>query len=190
MKLIICVLLLVMSTLACAADEPIQVVFAGFGRSGTHSLSAALTKLGYNACHGSDIVPNLMGSHEALGDAIMKYDVDEILEETSKLGYNATLECHSPFWEQIMEKRPDAKYVFMIRDYDSWFESIVQLRLSLAPLHRYPLRLIPWANVLYKSSTCLAAYTFGHPGDDDIGRELVMKTRSESSRSYHKRGHF
>jgi hypothetical protein len=88
-----------------------------------------------------------------------------------------------------MEKRPDAKYIFMIRDFDSWFQSMIGLRESLAPLHRYRLRLIPWANALYQFSTHLAACNFGHPGNDSFGHELVMRATGKSSRSYHKKGH-
>jgi hypothetical protein len=98
MKLLSSVILAT-SALYCRADEPIKFVFAGFGRSGTNSLAAALTKLGYNTCHGSHIVANLGGSHQALGRTILYFDVDDILAETSKLGYNATVECHSPFWQ-------------------------------------------------------------------------------------------
>jgi hypothetical protein len=36
-------------------QQKLQVVVAGFGRSESHSLAPALTRLGYKACHGSPL---------------------------------------------------------------------------------------------------------------------------------------
>jgi hypothetical protein len=186
-----------LATAAAAEEqkEPLQVVFAGFGRFGTHSLAAALTRLGYKTAHGTDIVSNLLGSHKALGKALMDRNVHHILEETSKLGYNATLECHAPFWQEIMmakQQQPSnndiyAKYIFMIREFDPWYKSMVAMRESLSPLYRYPLRYLPWANAVFQFSTTLAATAFRV--DEATSVELVVNTKSETSRMIHQRAH-
>jgi hypothetical protein len=75
----------------------------------------------------------------------------------------------------------------MIREFDPWYKSMVAMRESLAPLHRYPLRYLPWANAVFQSSTTLAATTF--KVNEATSVELVGNTKSEMSRMIHQRAH-
>lgn len=40
-----------------------------------------------------------------------------------------------------MERRPNAKYIFVIREWEPWLESMKTLRWCLLPMIRWPLRL-------------------------------------------------
>ena len=138
--------------------ETLQVIYAGFGRSGTHSLAAALKRLGYSACHGRDISINILGSHQSLVQAFIDHNVDAMIEHTEELGYNATLELHGMFWREIMERRPDAKSIFIIRDYDKWILSMMQLYWTIRPLFRYPLRFVSFYATMAEFYASLFAY--------------------------------
>jgi hypothetical protein len=145
------VLPLVASIIMIVADTKptrpnIKVVFAGFGRTGTHSLGAALERLGYRALHGEEISRNSVGTHQALAQAIIDQDVPEMLRTTSDMGYNATLEHHGMFWREIRQILPPSdstKYIFILRDFDSWWESIVATIEPLIFLEWFPLNMIP-----------------------------------------------
>lgn len=83
------------SSAAATKKEPLKVVYSGFGRSGTHSLRAALQRLGYHTCHGEDIGRDILyDANPELADAFINADFDAIVDETEKLGYNATLDIH------------------------------------------------------------------------------------------------
>ena len=125
--------------LVVSAGEPLQVVFSGIARSGTNSLAAALRRLGYRTCQPMDVM-----GHPDLVQAVIDRDVDKIIEKTEEHGYNATLENHSPFWREIMARRPDAKYVFVTRETDKWMRSLNNTYWLMAPMVRYPFRLFPW----------------------------------------------
>jgi hypothetical protein len=180
--------------------ESIQVLFAGFGRSGSHSLAAAFRRLGYNACHGRDLFRGITSSHKGLAHAMMENDIDRVLDITENMGYNATLEFHAVFWRQIAEKRPNAKLVFIIRDFPSWFTSMFTMRTVVAPMNRYPLRFIPWCDEGAKLIFRLAAIDLGgssssSDADDDnnvlqvTGEELVRNPTSERSKKLHQQAH-
>jgi hypothetical protein len=180
--------------------EDIQVLFAGFGRSGSHSFAAAFQRLGYNACHGADIFGGIASSHKGLADAMMENNVDRVVDITENMGYNATLEFHAVFWRQIAEKRPNAKLVFIIRDFPSWFTSMVTMRTAVSPINRYPLRVFPLFDVMTKLAFRLAAIDFGSRSsdanydDDDnnvqvTGEELVRNPTSEHSKRLHQQAH-
>lgn len=138
--------LLVLFGSSATGDEALQVVYAGFGRSGTHSLAIALKRLGYAPCHGRDICMNLEGSHHALAQAFVDHHVPAIIRETEQLGYNATLEIHGTYWREIMSLRPNAKYIFVLREFEPWLASTLLVYRAMAPLFRYPLRIVPYYN--------------------------------------------
>ena len=131
------------STTSEKAVTTTKVVLAGFGRSGSSSLKAALERLGYNACHGYDIIDNFQGSHKHLAQAFIDRDINRILTETEVLGYDATLEYHGTYWREIHQLRPNAKLLVVIRDYDRWEKSVRALYKSIQPVFWYPLRLLP-----------------------------------------------
>lgn len=126
------------------AQEPLKVVFVGKYRSGSSSLAAALRRLGYNPCHGRDVVYKATGSHSRLADALMTGNMSDILLATSDLGCNATLELHAIFFKKIVAlSSSDTKYIVVIRPFDAWRRSVTNLFTEILPLHRYPLRFLP-----------------------------------------------
>ncbi len=98
-----------------------RVIGAGFGRTGTMSLKVALEDLGFGPCyHMTEVFehPEHAESWDAArrGEAV---DWDGFLGE-----YDATVDWPAcTFYEELMEKYPDAKVLLSVRDPERWYES-------------------------------------------------------------------
>ncbi|MEO1321948.1 MAG: sulfotransferase family protein [Pseudomonadota bacterium] len=99
----------------------LQVIGAGFGRTGTLSMKAALERLGYDKCHHMyEVMPNdrqLDIWHRiSQGDAP---DWDTVFE-----GFQASVDFpSSAYWRELAEHYPDAKIILTTRSFESWYES-------------------------------------------------------------------
>ena len=98
-----------------------KVVGAGFGRTGTLSLKVALETLGFGPCYHMIEVfehPEHVGFWEATwrGEPV---DWDGFLG-----GYEATVDWPAcTFYEDLLQRHPDAKVLLSVRDPESWYES-------------------------------------------------------------------
>ena len=100
----------------------LQVIGAGFGRTGTMSLKLALEQLGFGPCyHMLEVFEH--PEHAAVWDAAAHgkpTDWHEFLAD-----YKAAVDwpaCH--FWRELGEAFPDAKFLLTERDPESWYKSI------------------------------------------------------------------
>jgi len=99
----------------------VKVVGAGFGRTGTLSLKVALETLGFGPCYHMIEVfehPEHVGFWEATwrGEPV---DWDGFLG-----GYEATVDWPAcTFYEDLLQRHPDAKVLLSVRDPESWYES-------------------------------------------------------------------
>ncbi len=102
----------------------LQVIGAGFGRTGTTSLKAALEQLGFSKCHHMEEVmksSTQVRFWHALSDGA-EVDWDEFFE-----GFQASCDWPScSYWEQLHHHYPDAKIVLTIRDETRWYESVLE----------------------------------------------------------------
>ena len=99
----------------------LRVIGAGFGRTGTESLKAALEELGFGPCdHMFELlkatwrVPHL----EALerGEAA---DLDALFA-----GFGSAVDFpFAKYYRELMVAYPEAKVILTVRDPDSWYES-------------------------------------------------------------------
>ncbi|MBO6689013.1 MAG: sulfotransferase family protein [Alphaproteobacteria bacterium] len=99
----------------------LKVIGAGFGRTGTLSMKAALEQLGYDKCHHmlevfpSDAQLN-MWHRISQGDTP---DWDAVFD-----GFQASVDFPSSgYWRELAEHYPDAKIILTTRSFDSWYES-------------------------------------------------------------------
>ncbi|QKW32844.1 sulfotransferase family protein [Actinomadura sp. NAK00032] len=116
----------------------LEVIGAGFGRTGTLSLRAALERLGFGPCHHMfallerpEQVP-LWEQAAENGSA----DWDAVYR-----GYRSTVDWPgAAFWRQLTDRYPHAKVVLTVRDPERWYrsahDSIYQSHLS--PLDSLP----------------------------------------------------
>jgi hypothetical protein len=107
----------------------VRVIGAGFGRTGTTSLKAALEKLGFGPCyHMTEVFAH--PRHEAVWSAAGRgepADLEAVLE-----GYEATVDWPAcAFYEELMQRHPEAKVLLSVRDPERWYEST---RTTIYPL--------------------------------------------------------
>src|SRR5918999_717152 len=98
-----------------------KVIGAGFGRTGTASLKAALETLGFGPCyHMIEVFRH--PEHADFWEAAWR---GEPADWNSILGdYEATVDWPAcTFHEKLLERHPDAKVLLSVRDPERWYES-------------------------------------------------------------------
>jgi hypothetical protein len=115
----------------------VEVIGAGFGRTGTTSLKAAFEELGFDPCyedlfkHPEDVE---LWEAAARGKSV---DWNKILR-----GYRATTDWPAClFREELMQRYPDAKVILTLRDPNRWYESTyntlyLRRRIASSPVFR------------------------------------------------------
>jgi hypothetical protein len=99
----------------------VKVIGAGFGRTGTWSLKAALEELGFGPCYHMTEVFAHPGHADFWGSAWRGEPVDW---EGVLGGYEATVDWPAcTFYEDLMERHPEAKVLLSVRDPERWYES-------------------------------------------------------------------
>ena len=99
----------------------LEVIGAGFGRTGTMSLKVALEELGFGPCyHMSEVFEH--PEHIELWRAAAQgksVDWEQIFG-----GYRATVDWPGcTFYNELMQRNPDAKVILTVRDPKGWYES-------------------------------------------------------------------
>jgi len=109
----------------------IQVFVAGFGRTGTSSLTLALEMLGYRPLHDGDI-SHVAADVNALYEN--KITTDQLFSKIASQGYNVTgLDVLNHFWRWAVDK-DEVKVILTVRDTpEAWVDSF----LSMADHYNY-----------------------------------------------------
>jgi hypothetical protein len=106
----------------------LEVIGAGFGRTGTNSLKLALEHLGFGPCHHMFEVrdnPERLADWEAAARG-EKVDWDKVFR-----GYRSQVDWPGArYWRELAEHFPKAKVVLSVRDPDQWFDSV---QATIAP---------------------------------------------------------
>ena len=102
----------------------LQVIGAGFGRTGTTSLKAALEQLGFSKCHHMDEV---MKSGAQIRFWLALSNGDGVVWDDVFEGFQASCDWpSSQYWEQLHHHYPDAKIILTVRDESRWYESVLK----------------------------------------------------------------
>jgi Sulfotransferase domain len=99
-----------------------QVIGAGFGRTGTASLKAALEELGFGPCyHMIEVF-----EHPEHADVWVAAWRGELVDWDGFLAdYEAAVDWPAcTFYEELLERHPDAKVILTVRDPERWYESV------------------------------------------------------------------
>lgn len=100
---------------------PLEVIGAGWGRTGTESLKKALETLGFGKCyHAFELMkrPQDIIYWEQLQRG-EKPDYEKLFG-----GYNSSVDFPaSIFYKEFLKQYPDAKVILTVRDKDKWYES-------------------------------------------------------------------
>ena len=105
-----------------------KVIGAGFGRTGTMSIKAALEELGFGPCYHMTELFGKPKHVEFWDEAVDRAKRGEPVEwEKVFSGYEATLDWPGClFYGELMEAYPDARVLLNVRDPESWYESVAQ----------------------------------------------------------------
>jgi hypothetical protein len=109
--------------------QPLAVIGAGFGRTGTMSLKIALETLGLKPCyHMTEMVKN--PTHPALWAAAGRGEPVDWAALFDR--YRATVDWPgSLYYRELMVAYPAAKVILTVRDADTWYDSVANTLYSL-----------------------------------------------------------
>jgi len=99
-----------------------KVIGAGFGRTGTASLKVALETLDFGPCyHMTEVF-----THPEHADFWVAAFRGEPVDWDGVLGgYEAAVDWPAcTFYEELMERHPEAKVILTVRDPERWYESV------------------------------------------------------------------
>ena len=100
----------------------LEVIGAGFGRTGTDSLRAALTILGFGPCHHMYEIRDHPEQAKPWHDYFCggaKLDLDLLFD-----GYRSQVDWPGAhLWRESAAHFPDAKVILSVRDPESWYAS-------------------------------------------------------------------
>ena len=99
----------------------LQVVNAGFGRTGTKSIKMALEQLGFGPCHHMEEVFNNTSQLPYWQKATdgEKMNWDEVFQ-----GYQSAVDWPSAhFWKELADYYPESKVLLSVRPAEQWWAS-------------------------------------------------------------------
>jgi len=99
-----------------------QIIGAGFGRTGTASMKAALEHLGFGPCyHMFDVLP----SPQRTEDWRRVVDGEDRDWERIFAGFGSTVDWPGcTYWRELADTFPDAKILLTTRDPQRWYDSV------------------------------------------------------------------
>lgn len=111
-----------------------KVIGAGFGRTGTTSLKAALEILTQGRCHHMEVVLQEDGRLDPWHALAVGEEMDW---RAAMADFEASVDFPSCiYYAELMEAFPEAKVVLSVRDPDDWFKSWKGLMGMVMPLRR------------------------------------------------------
>ncbi|PCJ17252.1 MAG: sulfotransferase family protein [Gammaproteobacteria bacterium] len=107
----------------------LEVIGAGFGRTGTESMKHALELLGFGPCHHMiEVISHPeQEQHWRKAVASQRFDWDYAFQN-----YRASVDWPSAFyWRELSEFYPDAKILLTVRPAEQWYESFSKTILEV-----------------------------------------------------------
>jgi hypothetical protein len=129
---------------------PLEVIGAGFGRTGTLSLKTALDQLGYPCYHMFEVIKH--GDMDKWLDVVkcnngQDYDFEKIFTPSDgRKPYIAAVDYPtSGYYKKLMELYPDAKVILTVRDSpEVWYQSASEtIYVASDMLDKFLFRLLP-----------------------------------------------
>ncbi len=101
----------------------LQIIGAGFGRTGTESMKRALEILGYDPCyHMYEVIPHPQRYKiwQEIYDGVRVPDWDAVFD-----GFHATVDWPAArYWRELAAHYPEAKILLTVRSSESWYASM------------------------------------------------------------------
>lgn len=107
----------------------LEIIGAGFGRTGTESMKRALEFLGYAPCyHMYEVIPHKerYETWQGIYDGTIDPDWDAVFD-----GFKATVDWPAArYWRELADHFPKAKILLTYRDPESWYASMEKTILT------------------------------------------------------------
>jgi len=144
----------------------VKVIGAGFGRTGTMSLKVALERLGVGPCyHMTEVF-----AHPEHTEFWVSAWRGEQVDWDGVLGdYEAAVDWPAcTFYEELVERHPDAKVILSVRDPERWYESVRNTIYELSVVvPRHPLYRIGY--------TLVSLIMFRGSGNANLADEIIWE---------------
>ncbi|KDA41575.1 sulfotransferase family protein [Frankia sp. B2] len=99
----------------------INIIGAGFGRTGTLSLKLALEQLGYGPCHHMDEV---LAHRETIAAWTSAAEGAPVDWDSLYGQYRSTVDWPGArFWRELADHYPSARVILTVRDPEKWYDS-------------------------------------------------------------------
>jgi len=109
----------------------INVIGAGYGRTGTKSLKLALEELGYGTCYHMEEFLSHPGGVTHWQNAMNNTEVDW---NALFSGYHSVVDFPGClYYKELADYYPDSKIVLSMRDAESWYDSVSTTLFSFDP---------------------------------------------------------
>ena len=110
----------------------LEIIGAGFGRSGTMSLRQALEVLGYAPCYHMQVT---LTHYSHMKFWIRARRGEQVDYPRFFRRYRATVDWPAcEFWRELTQAYPDAKVVLNVRDPEAWYDSMVETIRAIQPV--------------------------------------------------------
>ena len=135
----------------------LEVIGAGLGRTGTHSLKLALEILGLGPCHHMEEVIKNAPVQVPLWSTAVGGNADW---SAAYDGYRSAVDWPTAaFWKELSEIHPDARFVLTVREPEKWYESFTgTIHRLLSTIEEAPEEVRPFLemgkDVTSKSGIC------------------------------------
>jgi hypothetical protein len=143
-----------------------EVIGAGFGRTGTLSLKVALEKLGFGPCYH---MTEVFAHPEHTSFWLSAWRGEPVDWEAVLGDYEAAVDWPAcTFYEELLERNPDAKVILSVRDPESWYESVRNTINALSVIvPRHPLYRIGY--------TLVGLFVFRGSGNANLADEIIWQ---------------
>ena len=143
-----------------------EVIGAGFGRTGTMSLKVALERLGFAPCYH---MTEVFAHPEHAGFWVSAWRGEPVDWEGVLGNYEAAVDWPAcTFYEELLERNPEARVILSVRDPEGWYESVRNTLYELSVVvPRHPLYRIG-----YKLVSLLV---FRGPGNVNLAKEIIWQ---------------
>ncbi|MFK3982201.1 sulfotransferase family protein [Micromonospora sp. NPDC050397] len=103
-------------------SDVLEIIGAGFGRTGTMSTKEALELLGFGPCHH---MTELFRQPASIAGWLRVAEGGPADWDSLYAGYRSTLDWPGAyFWRDLVATYPDARVLLTVRDPDRWYDSV------------------------------------------------------------------
>lgn len=186
-RLLVCVLFLLRAKVTTASRGGVQIIGAGWGRTGTKSLKVALDALGYKTYHMTVLIENFRAND--FRKWTQYYRGETYLEDLTSTVFekdNFTAVIDHPVadaWSELADFYPEAKIILTERSTpEKWWESASETILIQSWPMRTIMTVVPFFRTMNACIKAFQSHTFGMDRSiTQADKEMVIQAYKANS---------